>query len=389
MTPAGGSAAGGDAKKKAILADTWSSRASVKIGGLELSVGAGGTGLLTEVSVRLSIADIDSATLTVYNWDEEKQARRYSAKSIQELLGLKATKDYPFALGQIIEVSMGYPNWEKKLFAGEVTRVTPTFGGGTSNITIEGSDGMHRLKGRTRMQTYKGTDSDIVQKVLDLTNKDNPKHKLKSKIEKTSESYDHVYQFDETDAAFLKERASRIGYEVYVRGDTLYFQPPDEKSQPEQLILEWGQTLEKVEVALNLEGQASSVEVRSADRDKKSVIKYETTSGDLQSIVGSGLSGAEAREKVFGAKPVVITRIPVRTKAEAKALAIARLRRLMEDFVKVRGTSIGLPDLRPGAVVGIKGIDPLFEGDYYLTNCSHSYGSRGYRTEFEARRMSL
>jgi phage protein D len=198
-----------------------------------------------------------------------------------------------------------------------------------------------------------------------------------------------VCQFDMTDAGFLKERAARIGYELFVRDDTLYFRKPAEKETKGQLMLEWGKNLESLDVNVNVGGQIAQVEVRSMDRMKRETISYKTTDGDLKSLVPKGMSGAKARETLFGGKPLVITSIPVNTKEEAKAIAVARLRRAMESFVTVRGATFGMPDLRPGTGVTINGIDPILAGDYYLTRCTHRFGAQGYRSDFEARRLEL
>jgi phage protein D len=352
-----------------------------------LAAAPGGAGLITEAAVELSLTDMDSFTLQVLNWDEQTQQRRYVLNSIDELLG---TGKFPFALGKPVQISMGYPSWERRLFTGEITRVRPVYpSGAPPMLEIEGTDGLHRLKGGVRNKGYaKKTDSEIVQAVVDLANKEN-KGRIRTEITPTTDRHEMIFQFDLTDAGFLKQRATEIGFEVFMREETLCFRPPAEKERTEQLVLEWGKTLESLEVAVNLGEQASQVEVRGWDPEKKAVISYKTTDGDLQAIVGKGLSGAKAREKLFGGSPVVMTNVPVRTKGEAKAMAQARLRRALESFITARGATFGLPDLRPGGTVVLKEIDPLLAGAFYLTRCSHRFGASGYRTEFEARRLSL
>ncbi len=374
----------------ALTVDTWAPRLSVTIDGNELTAAGGGPAMLPDVTVQLSLTEIDGFTLQVLNWDEQKRAPRFVAKDINQLLGRAPGPEYPFGLGKQVQISMGYPKWEAKLLTGEITRVRPVFpSSGPPMLIIDGADGLHRLKGGVRNKAYpKKTDSEIVQAVVDLANKEN-NERLKTEIERTTERFEMVCQFDLTDAGFLKERASRIGYELFVRDDTLYFRKPAEKETKGQLVLEWGKNLESLDVNVNVGNQVAQVEVRSMDRQQTEVISYKTTDGDLKALVPKGMSGAKARETLFGGKPLVITSIPVNTKEEAKAIAVARLRRAMEGFVTVRGATFGMPDLKPGTSVTLKGIDPLLEGDYYLTRCTHRFGAQGYRTDFEARRLEL
>ena len=376
-----------DEQSPARTVDTWAPRLSVQIDGKELTSAPGGAGQVVDVSVQLSLTEMDSFSLSILNWDEENQQRRYVISSIDELLG---SGTFPFPLGKPVQISMGYPSWERRLITGEITRVRPIYpSSGPPMLMIEGTDGLHRLKGGLRNKAYaKKSDSDIVKAVVDLANKENT-GRLKTEVTPTMEKHDMVFQFDMTDAAFIKERAMAIGFEVFVRDDTLYFRPPAEKERTEQLVLEWGKTLESLDVAVNLSNQASQVEVRGWNAEKREVISYKTTDGDLQAIVGKGLSGAKARDKVFGGRPLVISNVPVKTKAEAKAMAQARLRRAMESFTIARGATFGMPDLRPGATVIIKEVDPVLSGAYYLTRSTHKFGAQGYRTDFEARRLSL
>jgi uncharacterized protein len=385
---------------KAIVVDVWSPQLSVKVAGTEYAVGQSGQGLLADVTVEQSNSDLDHFTLTVLNWDEVRQDRRFIARTAQQALGTAPDAQFPFGLGQLVEINMGYPTWTKNLIKGEITRVKPVFpGAGPPMLVIEGGDGLHRLMGGTRSHAYNNkTDKQIVEEVVRLANADNGSGRSTStralRAEVTNqpavqEVHDHVYQFNQTDASFLKERARRLGWEVVVQGDVLYFRPPDPAAAGQNMVLEWGKTLESLELNLNLGQQPTEVEVRSWDGQRGSVITYKTTDGDLRSLVGTALSGAEARRTVFGGKPVRLTGRLVRSRAEAKAMAIAYLRRQMEDFVKVKGTTFGMPDLRPGITVTINQIDPAFAGDYYVTRCTHRFGPQGYRTEFEARRMAL
>ena len=50
------------------------------------------------------------------------------------------------------------------------------------------------------------------------------------------------------------------------------------------------------------------------------------------------------------------------------------------------GTCVGLPDLRTGQRVRIKGVGSRFSGTYFVTETTHTIGDQGYSTNFTARR---
>ena len=56
------------------------------------------------------------------------------------------------------------------------------------------------------------------------------------------------------------------------------------------------------------------------------------------------------------------------------------------DLVRGSGATVGLPDLRAGNRIVIRGLGPRFSGSYFVTSSSHTIGPNGYRTTFESRR---
>jgi phage protein D len=54
--------------------------------------------------------------------------------------------------------------------------------------------------------------------------------------------------------------------------------------------------------------------------------------------------------------------------------------------VTAQGTTVGLPDLRAGQRVRIKGVGSHFSGTYFVTDTTHTITDAGYTTHFSARR---
>jgi phage protein D len=102
-------------------------------------------------------------------------------------------------------------------------------------------------------------------------------------------------------------------------------------------------------------------------------------------VTGAAKSGPGTAARTAGAdaKKQAVVDSPVTSVDEAKVLAEALLRDRAYAFVTGTGTTIGLPDLRPGNHVEIHGVGRTFGGLYYVLKVTHTIGASGYMTEFE------
>ncbi len=80
----------------------------------------------------------------------------------------------------------------------------------------------------------------------------------------------------------------------------------------------------------------------------------------------------------------IITDEIVQSDAEATQLAKSRLRVIAQSLISGKGRTIGLPDLRQGTKLQIKGLG-RFNGFYLVEQTTHSMGDGGYTTDFTAR----
>jgi uncharacterized protein len=82
---------------------------------------------------------------------------------------------------------------------------------------------------------------------------------------------------------------------------------------------------------------------------------------------------------------------PVANEAEAEKYARQILRQKASELVVAKGKTIGLPDLRAGVKVQLRGLGRRFSGEdtkwfeYVVTDTTHSVGESGYTTDFTAR----
>jgi phage protein D len=138
---------------------------------------------------------------------------------------------------------------------------------------------------------------------------------------------------------------------------------------------------------LTLNRQVGKVTVKGWDPNTKSIIKYTAGPGDLPTSSGSD-NGPSAIQTRFEDREDIVVDQPVTSQQEAQALATALLRERAYNYITASGQVIGLPDLRPGDNIEVKGVGQRFSGQYYVTKVEHSIGSSGYLSSFEVRNYS-
>src|SRR5262249_25048100 len=84
--------------------------------------------------------------------------------------------------------------------------------------------------------------------------------------------YDHVYQHNQTDLEFLRLRAARIGFELFVNDTKLYFRKRDQSDSGIKLQCQAEGGLVGFMPRLSTANQVSEVRVRGYDPEQKKEI---------------------------------------------------------------------------------------------------------------------
>jgi phage protein D len=80
---------------------------------------------------------------------------------------------------------------------------------------------------------------------------------------------------------------------------------------------------------------------------------------------------------------------PFSSQAEGDQHAKAKFNEKAMNLVGGSAQTIGIPDLRSGQVVELKGLGPRFDGFYYIDEATHSISGSGYQTSFTVKRNSV
>ncbi|XHX78662.1 MAG: VgrG-related protein [Stenomitos frigidus ULC029] len=265
------------------------------------------------------------------------------------------------------------------LIVGEITAIETHFTSGSqAPIIIRGYDRSHRLhRGHHNRSFQNMTDTDIVNKIIREV--DLPA----GSIEDSGAPHDYVFQENQTNLEFLRERAARNGFELFVQNGKLNFRKP---KNDQTLELTWLKQLTSFQVRVTSAEQVDAVEVRGWNyKQKKAIV---ATRNQDTSLTKTDHGKGKTTSSAFQGKPdspkLIVVDQPIATQQEADKIAQSLFDELCDEFVHADARAQGHPSIRPGRVVKLKGMGK-YSGDYYITETHHSFSERVYTTAFSIR----
>jgi len=289
-----------------------------------------------------------------------------------------------FAEGSEIEIQLGYMEDRSFSFLGEITAVAADFAErAPPMLTVRGFSLYHRLQRKHRRKPFVNvTDSEIAAELARDVG-------LETETDDSAVRHVLVSPNNATYDAILKDRASRLNYEVAVRGKTLYFQ------QPRYLVVttptvtvEWGHDLLRFSPELSTYNIPTAVTVQGSQTARggmKKLLTAKVSAGQERGKLGAR-TGTQLAQQVFGENAVLLNDHNITSQQEARELAQAHLEAKALEFMRGRGECIGNPKLTARSVIEITGLGNRFSGNYYVVSSKHSIDANGYRTCFEVKR---
>ncbi|MBP0003721.1 MAG: VgrG-related protein [Cyanobacteria bacterium SBC] len=268
---------------------------------------------------------------------------------------------------------------EDYIFDGEITAIETHFTEQSqAPIVIRGYDISHRLyRGRWNRSFQNMTDSDIVKKLAGESGIP------LGTIDRSGIAHEYLFQQNQTNMDFLRSRAERLGFELFVSDGKLNFRQP---KKDRQLQLEWLKDIQGFKVRVTSAEQVKEVEVRAWDYKAKKPIVSKATREVLLTETGHGKGSEQSTWlKSKPANPAMrIVDRPVSCAKEADTMAQAVFNELGGQFVYADAKAEGNPEIRPGRVVKLENMGK-YDGEYYITETRHTYFERVYQTEFSIR----
>ncbi|MET0752925.1 MAG: contractile injection system protein, VgrG/Pvc8 family [Pyrinomonadaceae bacterium] len=271
-----------------------------------------------------------------------------------------------------------------EIFNGKITALEANFPEAQSpEITVLAEDALQNLRMTRRTRSFEDvSDSDIFNKIAG-------EHSLTASIDVSSPTYKVVTQVNQSDLAFLRERARAIDAEIWIKDKTLNVKTRSKRGQ-DKISLKYGAQMREFCVMADLANQRTSVVAAGWDVSAKEAVKHEAQASIISSELGSDTSGISILKKAFGErKESIVHAVPLNSQ-EAQYAAESFLKTTARQFVVGHGITEPDAKLRVGAFVELDGLGKLFNGKYYVAEIAHIFDNeKGFRTEFRAERTGI
>lgn len=282
--------------------------------------------------------------------------------------------------GRPIEVRLGYGATLKSVFTGDVLGLEfEAEDDSGAGVTLCAYDRLHRLARARRTAAFVDKkDSQIAADIAKL-------HDLNGVVTDSAIVHPYVMQRQQTDLAFLRERARRIGYVLLADGDDLLF-APRALDDTAVVTARFGDLLLQLRVATSLMGQVGTAEALGWDPASQKAIAKQTTA--LRATMGGKKTGLELADSLYKAEVTAATGSVIVTDRHAEQVAAAELESIALRHVTCSGRLLGSPELRPGTILAVEATSRRVSGNYFITRVTHSWDPEGFYTRFEGRRTA-
>jgi uncharacterized protein len=271
-----------------------------------------------------------------------------------------------------------------EIFKGKITALEANFPEGKPpEITVLAEDALQNLRMTRRTRAFESlSDADIFRKIAG-------EHGLTAKVNVNGSPHKSVAQVNQSDLAFIRERARALDAEIWIKDKDLNVKTRANRGQ-DKVSLKYKGNLREFKVIADLANQRTSVQASGWDVAAKTEIKKEATGSILSGELGGDTSGVQILKEKFGIRKESLAHgVPLNSQ-EAQGIAESFMKRSARQFVVGRGTAEPNAKLRVGAFVQLDGLGKLFNGKYYVAEIAHIFDSKkGLRTEFRAERLGI
>ncbi len=290
-----------------------------------------------------------------------------------------------FLPGTEMDVRLGN-ELPEPLMKGRVAAIEPEYDFTNPRLIIRGYDRLFDLRFGTKRRSFTDTRDSVIARRLATE-----AGLIPADVRSTSTVHPYLFQNNQSNYDFLLERALRLDFEISVDDRRFRFGPSREDSTPE-LELDFAPTglLKNFSVQMRTLTQHSEVEMRGWDANRKKVIRSKSRPGDEGVPPRAGeRSGFDYARVGFSAGATAVVDEPLVDDRDAEALAAAKYRRSLRNFITGRGEALGDVRIRAGNTVRLTGLGEKFSGVYYVVSSKHRWSTDGYFTSFEVRRPNI
>ena len=289
-------------------------------------------------------------------------------------------------LGRAISVRAGDEENEAEIFRGLLTAIEADYPQQRPpEISICAEDALQGFRMVQRTRTFREqTDTEIASALAS-------DHSLSPDADVSGPSHTELWQVNQSDLAFLRERARAVDARLAIESGRLVFRPRRDPARSETMhVLRWQNELLRFRVTADLAHQRTEVRVHGYSVADKEGIHVEATGSDIESEADGGRTGPSILDSL-GMRAVEDHPLEMpSTTDEAQGIADAMARRRARRFVCGEGMTMGTPALQVGHQVELQDLGPWFSGRYHVAAIRHCFDlAEGLRTHFTAERVDL
>lgn len=315
---------------------------------------------------------------------------------------LSGAGDGQFDVANSLDLELGYADGPlEPVFAGEITGVQASFpSSGMPTLTIVAHDHLHRLSQGSYARGFGFLPDAVIAAILSAENLLLPVIDPAVAAGSTAIAVLNAIfrgtgtkQKSQSHLELLQEIATLYDADFWVDGDVLYLSRFMKEYTP-RLTLRYGESLIDFSPQVSTVGRVAAVAakftLREIPLDFLVSVFWDFDRETLGISVVPGAAAATAKT-LIGAFDSIVDQ-PVSNPADIvnSALVITReLRNKINNRMTGRGSAVGDPRIRAGAVVRLDGMGPDFSGDYRVVKATHTIDGGGYRTAFEVRKEIL
>ena len=280
-----------------------------------------------------------------------------------------------FAVGAEVEILSAREEVPASLLKGEVVAVeADARADGAPLVTVRGYDNAYRLHRERKSRTFLNvSDADLVRTIA-------REYGLSTQAGPATTIHDHIFQDNQTDWEFLRTRAHRIGYELFVRDRVLHFRAPGAAGETPEV--EFYLSLLRLRLRLSAPSQVSEVVVKGWDPKQKQEVVGQASRATVQPSIGETRSGS-AMARTLGTGKYLVSDPLATTQAQATQLAQSIFDDIAGEFIHLEGTCLGDATIKPGQAIKIAKVGRRFSGQYYVSGATHKItAEEGYLTSF-------
>lgn len=288
-------------------------------------------------------------------------------------------------LGKHLVVRAGESDNEAVLFDGAITALGGQFPDlRPPEIVVLAEDALQRMRMRQRTRFYEQEDEAAMVSTIASD------HGLSGNADAQGTQHKELWQVNQDDLGFLRERARLADARLDVSGSDLVFKPRRDQSGDDPIRLSKENELIRFEALADLAHQRTSLFVHGWSVADKEAIHESSTGDDVQAEANGGKTGPQYLDDLgWTAVDHLHLETPATT-AEAQALAKSMMLRRGRRFLFGRGVTDGTPALKVGSKVELVDIGAWFSGTWSVCSVRHTFTLvEGLRTYFSAERVDI